>query len=229
MPVRVRARKVAYPHNGSKTPGYLAQPAQPGKYPGVVVIQEWWGLEPHIQDVTRRFAREGFIALAPDLYHGKIAREPSEAEKLMMALNMEQAVREIISGVNYLKRLEGCNGKVGVVGFCMGGGLALLTALRSAGVGACVDFYGAIPDPVDQVKHLECPLLGIFAGKDTWVTPKAVRQMQRRLKAFGKQAQVRIYRNVDHAFFNDTRPAYNARSARDAWRRTLAFFRQHLQ
>ncbi|MDW8120588.1 MAG: dienelactone hydrolase family protein [Chloroflexota bacterium] len=228
MPVRVRARQVQYPHNGSKTPAYLAQPAEPGTYPGVVVIQEWWGLEPHIQDVTRRFAGEGFIALAPDLYHGKIAKEPSEAEKLMMALNMERAVREIISGVNYLKGLEGCNGKVGVVGFCMGGGLALLTALRSAGVSACVDFYGAIPDPLDQVKHLECPLLGIFAAQDHWVKVADVRRLRRRLKAFGKQAEVRIYRGVDHAFFNDTRPLYNARAAKDAWRRTLAFFRQHL-
>lgn len=228
MPERVRARKVQYPHNGSKTPGYLAQPAKAGKYPGVVVIQEWWGLEPHIQDVARRFAREGFIALAPDLYHGKIAKEPSEAEKLMMALNMEQAVREIISGVNYLKRLEGCSGKVGVVGFCMGGGLALLTALRSAGVSACVDFYGAIPDPLDQVKHLECPMLGIFAGNDAWVTPAAVRQMEERLKALGKQAQIHIYPGVDHAFFNDTRPSYNAPAAQDAWAKTLAFFRAHL-
>lgn len=228
MPERVRARKVQYPHNGSKTSGYLAQPAKAGKYPGVVVIQEWWGLEPHIQDVARRFAREGFIALAPDLYHGKIAKEPSEAEKLMMALNMEQAVREIISGVNYLKRLEGCSGKVGVVGFCMGGGLALLTALRSAGVSACVDFYGAIPDPLDQVKHLECPMLGIFAGNDAWVTPAAVRQMEERLKALGKQAQIHIYPGVDHAFFNDTRPSYNAPAAQDAWAKTLAFFRAHL-
>lgn len=229
MPESVRARKVQYPHDGSKTPGYLAHPTQPGKYPGVVVIQEWWGLEPHIQDVARRFAGEGYIALAPDLYHGKVAKEPSEAEKLMMALNIEQAVREIISGVNYLKRLDRCSGKVGVVGFCMGGGLALLTALRSAGVSACVDFYGGIPDPLDQVKHLECPLLGIFAEKDGWVTPTAVRQMEERLKAFGKPAQVHIYPGVDHAFFNDTRSAYNAQAARDAWEKTLAFFRQHLQ
>jgi carboxymethylenebutenolidase len=229
MPERVRARMVRYPHDGEKVPAYLARPAQAGTFPGVVVIQEWWGLEPHIQDVTRRFAQEGFIALAPDLYRGKIAKEPSEAEKLMMALNREKAVREVLSGVGYLKGMKGCTGKVGVVGFCMGGGLALLAALRSGGVSACVDFYGAVPDPLDQVKHLECPLLGIFAEKDTWVPVAAVRSLEERLRAFGKQFQVHIYPGVDHAFFNDTRPLYNAQAAQDAWQKTLAFFRQHLR
>ncbi len=131
---------VSFPSNGGSAEGYLALPAS-GKGPGVIVIQEWWGLVPHIKDVADRFAAEGYVALAPDLYHGKTTKEPDEAGKMMMALNMEQAAKDMSGAYDYVKNHPACTGKVGSVGFCMGGGLSLtIASLRP--IDACVDYYG---------------------------------------------------------------------------------------
>lgn len=228
MPEQVNSRMVNMPHNGTQTPGYLSHPIATGKRPGVVVIQEWWGLEPHIKDVVARFAGEGFAAVAPDLYHGAVAQEPDEARKLVMTLNREAAGREIITAVNYLKRQENCTGKVGVVGFCLGGGLSLLTACRGSGVSAAVVFYGPPLDPLDQVKNLECPLLGLYGEADQGIPVARARELEEKLKEHGKQVEFHIYPGAPHAFFNDARPSYRKEAAEDAWRRTLAFFRARL-
>jgi carboxymethylenebutenolidase len=217
---------------GSSNPiqGYLALPqGVTGKAPAVVVIQEWWGLVDHIKDVANRFAAEGFIALAPDLYHGKQADEPDEANKLMMDMRREEVASELDAAIAYLAGHERSNSKVGTVGFCLGGGLSLMAACRNATVAACVDFYGVLPGGQPDCDNLQAPVLGIFGEQDSWMPPDAVRKLEADLRASGKQVETVIYPGRDHAFFNDTNPtAYHAGDAADAWGRTLAFFRQHL-
>ncbi len=219
---------VEFPTNGVKTSGYLATPAS-GKGPGVLVIQEWWGLVGHIKNVCDRFAAEGFSALAPDLYHGKTATEPDEAGKLFMALNVAQAEKDLRGAVTLLAG-HSSTAKLGAVGFCMGGQLALFAATTNPSIGACVNFYGIHPNVKPDYSKLSGPVLGLFAEKDGFVKPEVARQMDQAIKTAGKQSEIHIYPNVDHAFFNDENTAaYDKTAAADAWRRTLTFFRQHLR
>ncbi len=221
-------KMVEFPANGTKTSGYLATPAS-GKGPGVLVIQEWWGLVRHVKNVADRFAAEGFTALAPDLYHGKTASEPDEAGKLFMALNIAQAEKDLRGAASYLAG-QSSTKKLGVVGFCMGGQLALFAATLNPAIGACVNFYGVHPNVKPDYAKLAAPVLGLFAEKDSFVTPQVAREVDAAIKKAGKQSEIRIYPGVDHAFFNDERAdVYDKAAAEDAWRRTLAFFRQHLK
>jgi carboxymethylenebutenolidase len=221
---------VEFESNGGSARGYLAAP-ESGEGPGVVVLQEWWGLVPHVKDVCDRFAAEGFVALAPDLYHGEQTRSPDEAGKLMMALDIARAERDMRGAVRYLLKHERVSGEsVGTVGFCMGGVLSLYAASKNAQVGACVVFYGIHPKVEPDLEALRAPVLGLYAEKDQFVPPAAARALEERLKALGKEAEFHIYPGTDHAFFNDTRPeVYDAEAAADAWRRTVEFFRRHLK
>ena len=221
--------RVEFRSNGGTTGGYLSVP-ESGRGPGVVVIQEWWGLVPHVEDVCDRFAREGFVALAPDLYHGEKTTSPDEAGKLMMALNIAQAEKDLRGAVEYLSAHEATRGaSVGTVGFCMGGVLSLYAACMNERVGACVVFYGIHPKVEPPLENLRAPVLGIYAERDEFVPPAAALALEARLKEFGKSVEIHIYPGTDHAFFNDTRPeVYDAAAAEDAWRRTLQFFREHL-
>jgi carboxymethylenebutenolidase len=220
---------VQFPFAGGNTGGYLATPKQ-GSGPGVIVIQEWWGLVDHIKDVCDRFAEEGFVTLAPDLYHGKTTKSPDEAGKLMMAMRIDEAETDLSAAVQYLATQDSTTSeKVGVVGFCMGGALALYTATKNENVGACVVFYGGHPKVKPDLPKLNAPVLGLYAEKDDFVTPDSVHALERQVKALGKSIEVKIYPSADHAFFNDTRPeVYNAEAASDAWRRTIAFLRENL-
>ena len=220
---------VQFPFAGGTTGGYLSEPKNGGG-PGVVVIQEWWGLVDHIKDVCDRFAAEGFVALAPDLYHGKTTKSPDEAGKLMMAMRIDEAERDLGAAVDYLSTLDSTTSeKAGVVGFCMGGALALYTATKNPKVGACVVFYGGHPKVKPDLPNLHAPVLGLYAEKDGFVTPALARDLERKIKDLGKQIDVNIYKDTDHAFFNDTRPeVYSAEAAADAWQRTIEFLRKHL-
>jgi carboxymethylenebutenolidase len=221
-------RMVDYPSNGTKTPAYLATPPA-GQGPGLIVIQEWWGLVGHIKNVCDRFAAEGFSALAPDLYHGRTADEPDEAGKLFMALNVGQAEKDLRGAARFLGQHSSTT-KLGAVGFCMGGQLALFAATLNPSVGATVNFYGVHPNVKPDYTKLSGPVLGLFAEKDQFVTPKVAREVDAAIKAAGKQSETHVYPGVDHGFFNDERPdVYNKGAADDAWRRTLALFRQHLK
>jgi carboxymethylenebutenolidase len=221
-------KMVDFPSNGGTTQGYLATPTS-GKGPGVLVIQEWWGLVPHIKRVADRFAAEGFSALAPDMYHGKTADEPDGAGKLFMALNIAQAEKDLRGAARYLAQ-QSSTAKLGCVGFCMGGQLALFAGTVNPNVGAVVDFYGVHPNVKPDYSKLSGPVLGIFAEKDGFVTPQTARDVDAAIKKAGKQSEIHIYPNVDHAFFNeDNTGAYNKAAADDAWRRTITFFRQNLK
>ena len=220
---------VEFTSNGGRTSGYLAIP-QKGTGPGVIVIQEWWGLVDHIKDVCDRFANEGYVALAPDLYHGQSTKSPDEAGKLMMALRIDEAEKDLRGAIQYLLNHEATTGtRVGVIGFCMGGALSLYAASKNQQVGACVVFYGIHPNVKPDLPSLQAPVLGIYAERDQSVPPEAVRELERQLKELGKSVEIHIYPDTDHAFFNDQRPdVYNPKAAEDAWRRVIQFFATHL-
>jgi carboxymethylenebutenolidase len=221
---------VEFASNGGTASGYLAVPDAGSGLP-VVVIQEWWGLVPHIQDVCDRMAAEGFVALAPDLYHGETTTEPDEAGKLMMALNVGQAAKDMSGAVDKVAEVAGRDA-VGTLGFCMGGGLALvLAAHRPDKVKACVPFYGLIPWPDAQPdwSRLDAAVEGHFAENDDFFGPDKVRELQAALDREGKRANLVIHPGVDHAFFNDTRPeVYDDAAARQAWEQSLTFLRTEL-
>ncbi|RUO40457.1 dienelactone hydrolase [Aliidiomarina taiwanensis] len=209
--------------------GYLALP-ESGKGPSVIVLQEWWGLVDHIKEICDRFAAAGFIALAPDLYHGESTSSPDDAGRMMMAINIERTANDLRGAVQYLLSHAGNTSKsVGTVGFCMGGQLSLFAACSNEQVGACVNFYGIHPDVTPDIASLEAPVLGFFAENDSSVPPSAAKQLEADLKAAGKKVSIHIYPNADHAFFNNTRPeVYHQAYAEDAWDKTLTFFRQEL-
>ncbi len=223
---------VEFPSNGTTGSGYLATPER-GAGIGLVVIQEWWGLVPHITDVCDRFAAEGFTALAPDLYHGRTTTEPDEAGKEMMALDMAKAGKDMGGAVDYLLASDEVRGDgVGVTGFCMGGGLALVLATqRPDAVKACVPWYGLIPWPDAQPdwSALQAPVRGHYAEGDGFFGPDKVAELEAQLKDLGKEVELHVYPGVDHAFFNDTRPeVYDEAAAELAWTRTLEFLRAKL-
>ena len=223
---------VDFPSNGDSGSGYLAKPAA-GAGLGLLVIQEWWGLVPHIKDVCDRFAAEGFTALAPDLYRGESTTEPDEAGKLMMALNLDRAAKDLSGAVDWLVASDAVRGDgIGVVGFCMGGGLALvLGTQRPDAVHAVVPFYGVIPWPQAQPdwSKLTAPVHGHFASLDGFFTPDKVRELETTLRDQGTEAELQVYDGVDHAFFNDTRAdVYDESAAGIAWTRTLEFLRAKL-
>lgn len=209
--------------------GYLALP-ESGSGPGLIVLQEWWGLVPHIKSVADRFAAAGYVALAPDLFKGIQTSSPDEAGRLLMALNIDQTAQDLQVAVRFLLGQEAVTTtKVGVVGFCMGGQLALLAATVSDNVGAVVDFYGIHPNVKPDFSKLTAPVLGIFAEHDGFVPPDAVKALEAAIVEAGGAIATHTYPDTDHAFFNDTRPeVYNPTAATDAWERTLSFFQKEL-
>ena len=221
---------VEFPSNGTTGHGYLAVPAS-GSGPGVVVIQEWWGLVDHIRDVCDRLAAEGFVALAPDLYHGETTTEPDEAGKKMMALQIDKAGKDMSGAVDLVRERSTGEG-VGVIGFCMGGGLALvLGCQRPDVVKAVAPFYGVIPWPEAQPdwSKLSAKVRGHYAENDGFAGPEQVKALEQQLRDLGKDAELIIHPGVEHAFFNDTRPeVYSAEDSAKAWDATLAFFRAEL-
>src|ERR1051325_430821 len=174
-------------------------------------------------DVVERFAREGFVAIAPDLYHGKTTKSPDEAGKLFMEVDADRAAKEINDAGNYLLSRPECSSKTyGIVGFCMGGALAQYAATKDRNVGATASFYGGFKKLHFEWENLAGPLLLIYAGNDKNVTAEQGRALEKQLKSMGKEVEVVVYPNTEHAFFNDTRPeVYDAGASADAWKRTL--------
>jgi carboxymethylenebutenolidase len=223
---------VTFKSNGGTASGYLASPAS-GKGPGVIVIQEWWGLIDQVKGTADMFAREGFNALAPDFYHGKSAQigEPDAAQKLMMELNIEQAAKDARGAAQFLAAHQKTSAKkVGVIGTCMGGMLALMTGtVAPDAVGAVVDCYGVPPQKKpDYAKLKGTAVLGIFAGKDEWVM-NALPTLEADLKAAGVAFEKVVYPNADHAFLNEQRAdVHRPDDAKDAWPKIISFLKKHL-
>lgn len=215
--------------DGSAAQGELALPPGEGRVGAVVLLQEWWGVNDHLRDLCERFAREGFVVLAADLYHGKTTRDPAEAGALMSALQWPAALEVIAGAVAFLRAHPRCNGRVGVTGFCMGGAGTLLSAAKLPGLDAAVPFYGIPPaSAVDWSTAQTPPIEMHVASRDGWVKPEAALAVRDALVARGSAMTVHVY-EADHAFVNDTRPeVYAPESARLALARTFAFLHTHL-
>ncbi|HEY6555047.1 MAG TPA: dienelactone hydrolase family protein [Vicinamibacteria bacterium] len=212
--------------NGGSALGYLAAPLGSSAR-GVLVIQEWWGLDDHIKDVADRLAARGYHALAPDLYHGAVTRSPDEARKLLMALDVARAEKDLRGAASHLR---GITGKpVGTVGFCMGGALSLFAACTNPEtVAACVVFYGGHPSVTYDFDRLRAPVLGPWAENDAFANQSRDR-VAAELEARGKRYLFHTYAGTRHAFFNDTRPEVHAREAAElAFARTIDFLEREL-
>lgn len=229
----VREGLVQYPSGGLNMHAFLAQPESSKPLPGLLVIQEWWGLNEHIRDIARRLAKAGYVALAPDLYSrlGHVVTQvPAEANRLMQSLKPDDAMKDVQTSLAYLSRVQGVDEtRVGVIGFCMGGGFALRLACTAMQVKVAIPFYGPVPPP-DELRYCRCPVLYFYGGRDEWVPRQEVERLRQVFEAGSSGSQVQIYEQCAHAFFNDTRPeVYNAAAAQDAWQRALTFLKQHLQ
>ena len=225
-------QNVSFPSNGHTAHGYLALP-ESGSGPGVVVIQEWWGLTSHIADVTNRLAAEGFVALAPDLYGGTTTHDSDEAGQLMQELPVDRAATDLAGAVDFLLEHDAVVGlKVGAVGFCMGGGFVLVLAAQQGDkIGAAVPFYGVLGEDYPSFTNLSAPLQGHFGEQDTMAPPDAVKQLADRIEAeAGRRPDFRIH-PAGHAFFNDENlmGTYDPEQAEIAWNDTLAFLRANLR
>jgi carboxymethylenebutenolidase len=213
---------VKIPSSTGDLSGVLFAPHGDAKAPGVVVIHEWWGVNEQIQATARRWAEAGFLAIVPDLFHGKVAKDADEAGRLMKALDFGVAVQEIGAAVAYLRAHPRSTGKIAASGYCMGGALALATAVNVRGLAAAVPYYG-LPGDLDWSK-IDAPVQAHFATHDDWATVAGAQQIKAAVKV---PMELHVY-DAQHAFCNERRPeVYNADAAKLAWDRTLAFVREH--
>jgi carboxymethylenebutenolidase len=214
-------QRVTFPSTAGEANGVLVTPdGTGGKAPGIVVLQEWWGINEQIQAVAERYAAAGFVAIVPDLYHGKLAKDADEAGQLMKALDFGKAVQEIAGAIAFLR--ERSSGKIAVTGYCMGGALAFAAAVHLRGLAAVVPYYG-LPGDLDFTK-IDAPVQAHFATHDDWATVAGAQKIKDAVKA---PMELHTY-DAQHAFCNDRRPeVYNPDAAKLAWDRTLAFLRAH--
>jgi carboxymethylenebutenolidase len=193
---------------------------------GIILIQEWWGINDHIRDIAGRYANEGYLCVAPDLYRGRVAADPAEASALMNALQIEDGLETIRKAIAAAAETYGVT-QFGITGYCMGGTFALRAACEIAELKAAAPFYGDIPEEKILAK-LRAPTLFIAGSRDAWINPEKVNQLRDAAKKYNLPVEIISY-DADHAFFNDTRPeVYNAEAAADAWQRVLEHFRKHL-
>jgi carboxymethylenebutenolidase len=217
-------------NRAKKTKGFLARPQNVGKNPALIVIHEFWGLVDQIKDVARRFANEGYATLAVDLFDGRSASKPEDAMKIRQEFSEEKILGDLKGAIAYLKTLDFVNPKrIGSIGFCMGGWLSLSLACHTKELAGAVVFYGRIPAQIDLVKDLSCPILGNYGGADPGITDADINRLKDALTNYGKKFDIKVYPGAPHAFFNDTRESYRPDAAKDAWDRTLTFFRETLQ
>jgi carboxymethylenebutenolidase len=229
----LKERMVQYPSEGVTVRAYAVAPAVKERRPAIIIVQEWWGLNDHMKDIARRVAKEGYVAIVPDLYSrlgNRVTSDPNEAGKLMNTLQQSDGLKDLNATVAYLKNAPEIDpAKIGVTGFCMGGGYALMLPCVNRDLKAAVPFYGPVPNPDTPLQNLACPILYLYGEEDGWITKTDVQRLANALKKYNKSGEIKTYPGASHAFFNDTRTeVYKAAEAKDAWGRTLSFFRQHL-
>jgi len=235
-------QEVVVSSGNEKMPGHLARPASGGAYPGLIVVMEAFGLNNHIKGIADRFAAEGFVALAPNLFF----RQPDnvapysdlpKALRLMGSLDDNQVVADMTAAINHLKAVKEVQPKFGTVGFCMGGRISFLTACRNNDVQATAPYYGGgmvgapkpgAKAPIDYVENLQAPVLAFFGGKDAFIPLSDVDKFRDALNKTGKRAEVVLYSDADHGFMCDERPSFHPVHSKEAWAKTIAFFKQHL-
>jgi carboxymethylenebutenolidase len=247
-PSRIKGGVVSLTSGGAQIPAYMARPNQPGNYPGIVVIQEAFGLVDHICDLARRFANIGYNACAPALYWRRGApKNPDnmdDVRPVMFGLPDAEALQDLEAAADYLRAMPGATGKVGAIGFCSGGRHTLLFACSSGKVDAAIDCWGgfihrANPDeetnaarpkaPLDMVGQLHCPLFGVFGEEDQNPPVELEAELKKRGQAAGKDVTTKIYKNAGHAFLADYRPSYREEAAKELWGDIQSFFGKHLK
>jgi len=213
-----KTEMVKFPSGKDTIEGFLAVPEQPGRYPGVIVIHEWWGLNDWVKEQTQKIAEQGYVVLAVDLYRGKTATDPNEAHELMRGLPQDRAVRDMQAAFDYLSARKDVNGRIGSVGWCMGGGYSLQLAIHQPRLAACVVNYGALPTDPNDIQQIGAPVLGNFGGQDHGITPADVKAFQKSLTALGRYVDIKIYDDAGHAFENpNNQTGYKPADAADAW------------
>ena len=210
-----------------KIKGYLAKSGGPNGR-GVILIHEFWGLNRQVKNVAEKVAKEGLTALAVDLYKGKLAADPAEARRLKEELKTEEALENIRAAVAYFGTLGIKPEKVGIWGFCMGGGVTFEAATRGVKAGAYVIYYGRVLDDEELLNNISSPVLGIFGGLDKGIPKDLVFRFRDTLKKMEKPCEVHVYEDADHAFANEERPVYNEKAASDAWQKTISFLNKYL-
>ena len=234
MAESIRETMVQYPSGNVTIRAYVAAPQTKERRPAIIVIQEWWGLTDHIKDVARRYAAEGYVAIAPDLYSrlgNALTTDPGEAGKLMNTLQQEDGLKDLNATVAYLKSVPEIEAsRLGVTGFCMGGSYALMLPCVNKDIKAAVPFYGQVPNPDAPLEQLAAPVLYIYGEDDGWITKADVQRLATGLKKYRKSGEIKTYSGAPHAFFRDTDKAvYRPEAAKDAWMRATAFFKQQLR
>jgi carboxymethylenebutenolidase len=210
--------------NGATT-AYVARP-QKQVNAGVILIQEWWGINDHIRDIAGRYAGEGYLCVAPDLYRGRLAANPEEAAALMKGLAIDDGMETIVKAMEAAEETYAVN-RFAITGFCMGGTFALRSACEIPALKAAAPFYGDIPED-GVLKQLRVPVLFVAGKRDAWINEEKVSQLRSASTKYDLPVEIKSY-DADHAFFNDTRPqVYDKKAAADAWRRVLEFFGKHL-
>ena len=227
----VKTETVSYASGNETVSAYLAVPDSAGPHPALVVIHEWWGLNDWVKEEAQKFAEQGYVALAPDLYRGKVASDPNLAHELSRGLSQDQGVRDLKAAFDYLaSRPDVRHGKIGSVGWCMGGGYSLQLAVNEPKLAACVVNYGSMPTDKDAIQRIRAPGLGNFGAEYHGITPAAVQAFEGAMKAEGKSIDVKEYDGAGHAFENPNNKAgYREAAAKDAWDRTLAFLNRTLK
>ncbi|HYL63818.1 MAG TPA: dienelactone hydrolase family protein [Candidatus Methylomirabilis sp.] len=228
---QVKTETVTYKSGNETVSGFLALPNGGGRHPGLVVIHEWWGLNEQIKDEAEKFAGEGYVALAVDLYRGKVATTAEEAHELMRGEPDDRGLRDLEAAFSYLSsRSDVKADKIGSVGWCMGGGWSIKLAMSEPKLAACAVNYGSLPTDPANVAKIKAPLLGNFGADDRGITPDSVRAFDAAMKAAGKSCDVKIYEGAGHAFENpNNKDGYRPQAAADAWARMTEFFKNTLQ
>ena len=226
----IKTEMVSYKSGDEPVMSYLALPAEAGRHPALVVIHEWWGLNDWVKEQAQQFAEQGYVALAVDLYRGKVAYDPNLAHELMRGMPQDRAVRDLIAAFDYLAtREEVDKDRIGSVGWCMGGGLSLQLAIHEPKLAACVVNYGALPTDITEIDKMHAPVLGNFGSEDHGIPPSAVEAFEKTMKAAGKSIDVKVYEGAGHAFENpNNKLGFKPDAAEDAWKRTVAFLKKSL-
>ena len=213
------------------TPGYLATPPGSGPWPGLIVIQEWWGLDAQTKSIADRFAAAGYLAFAPDLYHGELAQLGDGQTAMTLVKKYAPGAAAELQGVyDTLKAHPQCSGKVGSVGFCFGGHMSLLLGISRPLDALCTFYGGGMQQSFGQLGALKSPVLGLFGDQDQSIPVGTVEEFDKLLDTIGVEHEVIIYPNSGHAFFRDSDPnAYRPIAAEDAWKRVNAFFEKNLR
>ena len=232
LPARAAEETVSYKSGDETVSGFLVRPDGKAPAPAVVVIQEWWGLNDWIKDQARALAKEGYVALAVDLYRGKVATKQEDAHQLMMGAPRDRAIRDLRAAYAYLQgRSDVKKDRIGSIGWCMGGMYSLALSVEEPTLAAAVAYYGAPPTDASALAKIKAPVLGNYGAEDKGPSPEQVHAFESAMKAAGKSVDVKVYPGAGHAFANVNNPwkGYREDAAKDAWARTTAFLAKYLK